>query len=141
MFKFLLALASATDTNCPFPQVQMCWKAPKKTCWEPLKNLDVKTDAALKALGSGYYDKIGTLLMHGKEFNETFAIHQDSDNVYLTAYSFEKIGFEEDIQIHVTNLEILSSQDQKFAVAASDLINEFQEFTTECIDKKHQYAG
>ena len=82
----------------------MCWKAPKKTCYDQFKALDIKTDAALKALGGGYYDKIGALLIHGKEFKETFTVNQTGDDVYLTAYTFEKIGFEEDLQIHATNL-------------------------------------
>merc|ERR1712031_109725 len=98
MFKLLLSAAIATDVNCPNPEVQMCWKAPKKTCWEAMQSLDAKTDQALKTLGAGYYDKIGTLLLHGKEFNETFKMNQTADDVYLTAYTFEKIGFEEDLQ-------------------------------------------
>ena len=89
----ILALAAADPVGkyCEFPEVMQCYKAPLKECWEPFEEANKKTDAALKALvaiESGIYDKMGPILEGNKEFNDTFTVNKDEQNVWITAYGF-----------------------------------------------------
>merc|ERR1719198_2888450 len=143
----ILALVAAADPKypyCEFPEVMQCYKAPKDKCWTDFEAANKDALAALNDLpDSNVSTKIKGFLESGDDFKKVWTINTEGDDVYLTAYAFEKIGFKEDIQIHEANLQVMAmSGDQHYMMAAQKLYSEFDNtFYQECISPANMYAG
>jgi len=93
--------------TCPFPAVQDCYTRLVSECWSPMLSKSKDTKSALDAIPDvDVVSGIEKLLVDGEEFNRVWTVTLDGDQVHLTAYKFEAIGFEEDYQFAEATLQL-----------------------------------
>jgi len=93
--------------TCPFPAVQDCYTRSVSECWSPMLSKSSDTKAALDTIpDADVVSGIEKLLVDGDEFKKIWTVTVDGDQVHLTAYKFEAIGFEEDYQFAEATLQL-----------------------------------
>ena len=83
-----------------------CYTAPVKACLTQFNALNKRTAAALAALpDTNVAAGMAKLLVDGSQFKDTWTLTTVNDDVHISAYTFQAIGFLENYQVRTPSQE------------------------------------
>ena len=111
---------------CQNQEVTWCYKTTKAACLDVFTQMNADTKKLMDALPDANVAKKTEILLYGgSEFNSTWVLTEDGDDLYISVLKFEQLGFLEDYQIAQTNLELFGVQDPAYTAAAGALTSQF----------------